>query len=456
MPGRAFLFSFFSAMAFTILGTLPAAAADLRQVSDAYEAICNYRLTGPIMSGDAAKLERIETNFTVGATLCFDSPGGSLTEGQAMFDLIRERQIRTRVEPGAKCHSACAIAWLGGSVVLGTNPLPLEARVAEAGSSLGFHAPGLNLPSSGTYSDAQVERAFRIALKAAEGYFDIKAISDIGYEPMNDFLYQRILATPPEEMFVIDTIGRAVLSDIPLAGVAVPTRITGDMVIYICELTYARHALGAVPKLRNVAAYLDWVRDGPWWGPVKGERARRLSNGGWAVQLYNRRDIQTCFLENPDEQRNRLARYRDGGRDRRIHDGGTEDFWVSFARLQDYRGEEFWQSVERVVASGGWAEQSYAMPYYAFYAPNAKIADVTATATPGPARYTQRRDTDILGNDLTQLGRRDVSLNECQTICTRMNGCRAVSYITQRRWCWPKSAKGPLVRKSGVTSALQE
>ena len=51
---------------------------------------CDIHLTGNIEKGDAQKLENVVRNWdgwsTDGATLCLNSPGGSLLEGKKLFD----------------------------------------------------------------------------------------------------------------------------------------------------------------------------------------------------------------------------------------------------------------------------------------------------------------------------------------------------------------------------------
>ncbi len=63
------------------------------------------------------------------ATVVFRSDGGSLLAGIRIGTLIRERGFVTLVPDGARCVSACAVAWLGGL-----------QRLMGNGSKVGFHA----------------------------------------------------------------------------------------------------------------------------------------------------------------------------------------------------------------------------------------------------------------------------------------------------------------------------
>jgi hypothetical protein len=63
------------------------------------------------------------------ATIAFRSDGGSFLAGVRIGALIRERGFTTLVPDGARCASACAVAWLGGL-----------QRLMGNGSKVGFHA----------------------------------------------------------------------------------------------------------------------------------------------------------------------------------------------------------------------------------------------------------------------------------------------------------------------------
>ena len=63
------------------------------------------------------------------ATIAFRSDGGSLLAGIRIGALIRESGFTTLVPDGARCASACAVAWLGGL-----------QRLMGSGAKVGFHA----------------------------------------------------------------------------------------------------------------------------------------------------------------------------------------------------------------------------------------------------------------------------------------------------------------------------
>lgn len=63
------------------------------------------------------------------AIVIFDSPGGALLAGLRIGEIARDRNFVTVIPDGARCASACAVAWLGG-----------VKRFLGHHSLLGFHA----------------------------------------------------------------------------------------------------------------------------------------------------------------------------------------------------------------------------------------------------------------------------------------------------------------------------
>jgi len=63
------------------------------------------------------------------AVVAFDSNGGSLIAGIEIGKMIRLKNFATLVTQGARCASACSIAWLGGT-----------QRLMAPQAQIGFHA----------------------------------------------------------------------------------------------------------------------------------------------------------------------------------------------------------------------------------------------------------------------------------------------------------------------------
>lgn len=93
--------------------------------------------TGAVENLDVERLDNLLARLPKrpNTAVYLASSGGNLYEGMRLGSYFRERRIKTVVEGGRSCASACAIAFLGGTDNEG-NPW----RSSSTDSSLGFHA----------------------------------------------------------------------------------------------------------------------------------------------------------------------------------------------------------------------------------------------------------------------------------------------------------------------------
>jgi hypothetical protein len=384
---------------------------------------CDYLFSGPIETGDAAQFENIGRTYS-GEKICFDSEGGSLLEGQRIFDRIWEYQLVTRVEAGQKCLSACAIAFLGGSLTQGTAVIHFMDRKISPGARLGFHAPSLGLDTQNSYNSAQVNKAFEIALSAAEGLFRIKAIELHSVKPMSDFLYYQILRTRPDDMYYIDTVGRAVMANIPLQNISYPTRISERMIENICDSAYLYHIKGLDPALPSIEAHYQQARKGVYGGTrVMLQREGDMYRGvvrdyPTAAKFYE----HVCMVE--IDSRNMKATY----------DFPEDKFWVSFGHLQ---------TVDSVTkyASVNWSQEfeqtsrKVTLPAWYMLDPEASIASLgQGGAQP---RAAEVNDTSR-GQCVVFSGGRMVDSEPCQRIKSAFEG--DASHVVST-FIWPSGSK---------------
>lgn len=108
-----------------VLSSEPARGADFDITQTTYGNVLT--LSGPIESGDSARLERLLAR-TVLLEAILESPGGVMVEGLEIGQVLRKAKVATRVRRGRECASACFLAFLGG---------PL--RVVEPTGRLGVH-----------------------------------------------------------------------------------------------------------------------------------------------------------------------------------------------------------------------------------------------------------------------------------------------------------------------------
>lgn len=203
---------------------------------------CSLSLRGPIAAGDAAAIEALfETDqlrgfrsltLTVtdrgegprGHALCLDSRGGSYSEGIALARFLIDRGIATSVPEGAECLSACAVAFMGGTLssMDSGGGARMPYRVLHPGGQLGFHAPYVDFGKMGaTIRPAVAEAAFRTALSTMRMITEGLEGGD-SYVPTERFHKRLLLGMldnyGPERFHMIETVEQAGLYDIRLAG----------------------------------------------------------------------------------------------------------------------------------------------------------------------------------------------------------------------------------------------
>ncbi|GAB4072404.1 hypothetical protein KHC28_26295 [Ancylobacter sonchi] len=95
------------------------------------------RAEGSIQNGDTTRLQvflAAQPRRPISA-IYLSSPGGSLYEGLRLGRYFKDNRIKTIVEGGSICASACAFAFLGGHDEKGK-----PWRSSSDNSQLGFHA----------------------------------------------------------------------------------------------------------------------------------------------------------------------------------------------------------------------------------------------------------------------------------------------------------------------------
>ncbi|MEM5500349.1 hypothetical protein WNY59_01965 [Ahrensia kielensis] len=137
--------------------TIPVMAANVSFVALHYSAdrfVPQFHFDGPVVEGDTDALSALidkfvectphalDPNGNNCAVVTLNSPGGNYIEGLRLAALMRERAIATVIEETAKCYSACAFAFLGGTGYSSQEGVGAYIdRMIEPGGILGFHAP---------------------------------------------------------------------------------------------------------------------------------------------------------------------------------------------------------------------------------------------------------------------------------------------------------------------------
>lgn len=355
--------------------TLTASMAQAGEITKLgeFDSECTYKFEGRVEAGDASKVAELITYGAAGASLCLNSPGGSLPEGLKMFNVIWSKQMHTRVLSGDLCESACAVAWLGGGLDEGTLAIRTASRSIEPGAVLGFHAPALDLPDGGVYPAEQVEEAFRVALKSAEGLFDIKLTTQDNVRALNDFLYGRILATPGDQMFRIGTVAEALMSNVLVSAAQAPEKLLTANLVHLCENAYLVQR-GANVLLDGAERHLTLLRR----GAAQGERVKYVAERDWVVRMDGaRRSQYVCVVS--DESFAWYLKQAGFYNGSRLYPNGGPDqpeIPVSLQRvdvLPDGPAEDVWKEI---ADRRGSVLASLQMPFYALLDGMTPLADL--------------------------------------------------------------------------------
>jgi len=141
--------------------------------------------------------------------------------------LFENRSVETVVDAGAECYSACAIAFMGGSIT-GEEGLSMRSRTIVPGGKIGFHAPYLNLPN-GDYKKVDVELAYQVAMQTVGDL--ISNASKLGIP--TSFLPE-ILKTDANNLVRITQVDDAGKLDVAVAGIFSPKAVTRLMLRNFC------------------------------------------------------------------------------------------------------------------------------------------------------------------------------------------------------------------------------
>jgi len=150
----------------------PAHAATINRIETGSSSTTTFLLSGQLVGGEllALQAEVAKLPHDRRVAMVLDSPGGLVAEGLKLGQFFYDAKIATFVfSGGAGCHSACALAFLGGRDAATAKPL----RVMMSGAKLGFHQFSAKFDASKTYGKkdmtAVVEDTHRV-MDAIIGY----------------------------------------------------------------------------------------------------------------------------------------------------------------------------------------------------------------------------------------------------------------------------------------------
>jgi hypothetical protein len=196
---------------------------------------CAVHVSGPLFPGDTDQLISIlqsnpvdardaelssrpmsHQTSNLGIRICFDSPGGSFSEALAMARYIQSEGLGTAIPSGARCESACAIAFMAGVSFYFVDQSRGSNRAMHITARLGFHAPALMVPDV-VYDASQISSAYSLSLLSLVEVIDI-----FGLQELHRFPYRWLLQTPSEDMRFVETVGEALMLEIEVIGLSFP------------------------------------------------------------------------------------------------------------------------------------------------------------------------------------------------------------------------------------------
>jgi hypothetical protein len=203
-----------------------ARAANVTTVTQPH--VCTLLLDGLVQDGDVDRLKSALAAVPAGAAvnLCLNGQGGSFTQALHVVEWIASagRPIRTIVDRGAGCYSACALIFMAGRNAEGNPDRKLHVR-----GTLGFHAPFIK-PGAADYDVAVVERAHREALRALSRFLEINS-----KEFFPEELLINSLVKQPHEFQLVETTVQAGRWKIDLFGYRKPKQISENMLLRACK-----------------------------------------------------------------------------------------------------------------------------------------------------------------------------------------------------------------------------
>jgi len=208
-----------------------AMAADIRPVESDK---CRYLLSGVIEKGDAEKIAAIVAEngdgVDAGNSICLNSPGGNYLAGKQLYDAFMADGFATYVRKGDECHSACAIAFLGGSQ---WGDFRHPSRTIEPGAVVGFHAPYVKLEPGKKYDADYVSALTRAAFGIVGSLINDQESLKISRRFLTDYIL-----FDSEETRTIQTV-----EDAAHAGIAIDTKpkkipLSPENITHACETLF--------------------------------------------------------------------------------------------------------------------------------------------------------------------------------------------------------------------------
>lgn len=440
-----------------------ASGASAQELQPSSHPLCDWEIKGRIEPGFSKEIDNTEMtalvrNIASETIICLDGPGGSLDEAIELFHWIRENQIITLIPRGWKCYSACAIAFLGGSLRVGTGSVFVRSRILMPGGEIGFHAPYLSIDTSEYYTADQVKQAWNSYAKIVDRLIRMNQINVQGKNLLSDFLMRRIIAHHSDALLKIETVSEAFFAEISIAGAERIDELTLAAAENACDLSVSRYLntlqyygyrnIDLIQMLHDIRSFRrEEARKTHEYRPA--QLVQRIGSNTQRAVLHSYPGLTprtriACEVNYRRPQGRSDSGYIEVGNSVTL--GRDEKSGFGEARLYSY----IWNKISFDNLEEIEIEETYQLQGYEFHPPDARLNEI---ADKGIQAYIYDRiefnGADIFGSDL-----KNTSLEDCIEICRRTSGCVAFSYVKDLNWCRPKSGLNEVVRNSDVLSGV--
>lgn len=372
-------------------------------------------LTGEIEPGDVerlrAELAKYLDRDVSSILFLFDSPGGSLIEGLELGKFIASLPVMTSAEvgtfdnPSAICASACVYAFLGA-----------DYRYTSMEGQLGVHRffGGADEMAAAEAMDISQTISAEIT-----GYLRSRRVDPAFFEDIVSSAPDEINWVSKERLTEVGVLTQGIASEL-----VEYRNLNGGLALYIEQiasvgtsslfLTCGDKGLVGISSLTQPELSMIGRTE-----IVVGEQtfeaidAEVVKEDGFVVK--------SAFLVPPEAARSMIQQSSVG------------------VRIVLPSGEMFFGFIGSVQ--------------------DPKIAETVMNCSSQSLERTPMKrfeNIDIAGADLDDQGLRNVSLAECEQVCTAIPQCRAVSYIVEKQWCWPKRGGGTVKDSLGIISSIKE
>ncbi|MBO9472085.1 YARHG domain-containing protein [Shimia sp. R10_1] len=222
-------------------------AVRAEQLSEKY-ADCTLLYDGKVVEGDLSAFHTLfdydgdsfSEPLPEGARLCLNSPGGNMNEALKITEFLRDiyADLQTYVADDDLCASACALLFLSGAHTFeGESYETIAMRAIAPSARLGVHAPRLSgLDPYARYSSEDISAFYARAIRtSARIHRFAQTKDDEGTPYLTPYLHARNIETPDFDMYYVDTVADALLSQIPVTGVSYEVTLNTNLITTICH-----------------------------------------------------------------------------------------------------------------------------------------------------------------------------------------------------------------------------